>query len=170
MAAHPYNAHAPRPLTRSASRSPQNQERRKGRQDEEARASSIDAGTQTDDRFATLGSTRLSGIFLDGNENAPPHRRSGPDGDGSAKGESTEVEHIPEASEPDPSGQQLGQNACARLRRRARPRGGKGERAGHSQCEVWRGERLGWRRERRFRRGDFSFSAHPFWPARTHLL
>lgn len=53
------------------------------------------------------GSTHLSGIFLDGNENAPPPRRSGPDGDGSAKGESTEVdevENILEVSDQTPTG------------------------------------------------------------------
>ena len=55
------------------------------------------------------GSTHLSGIFLDGNANAPPPppppRGSGPDG--SAKGESTEVdevEHILEVSDQTLSG------------------------------------------------------------------
>lgn len=51
------------------------------------------------------GSTHLSGIFLEGNDNLPPLRRSGPDGDGSAKGESTEVdevEHILEVSDETP--------------------------------------------------------------------
>jgi hypothetical protein len=53
------------------------------------------------------GSTHLSGIFLDGNGNALPPVRTGPDGDGSAKGESTEVdevEHILEVSDQTPSG------------------------------------------------------------------
>jgi hypothetical protein len=55
------------------------------------------------------GSTHLSGIFLDGNGNgnAPLTRRSGPDGDGSAKGESTEVdevENILEVSDQTPTG------------------------------------------------------------------
>jgi hypothetical protein len=38
------------------------------------------------------GSTHLSGIYLDGNGSAPLPRRTGPDGDGSVKGESTEVQ------------------------------------------------------------------------------
>jgi hypothetical protein len=53
------------------------------------------------------GSTHLSGIFLDGNRNALPPVRTGPEGDGSAKGESTEVdevEHILEVSDQTPSG------------------------------------------------------------------
>ena len=51
------------------------------------------------------GSTHLSGIFLEDNGNPPPPRRSG--SDGSAKGESTEVEeveHILEASDQTPPG------------------------------------------------------------------
>jgi hypothetical protein len=46
-------------------------------------------------------------MFLDGNGNAPLPRRSRADGDGSAKGESTEVddvEHILEVSDQTPSG------------------------------------------------------------------
>ena len=64
------------------------------------------------------GSTHLSGIFLDGNANAPPlpppRRHSGPEG--SAKGESTEVdevEHILEVSDQTPSGDE--QTAVAEL-------------------------------------------------------
>ena len=53
------------------------------------------------------GSTHLSGIFLDGNANAPPPPPRGSGLDGSAKGESTEVdevEHILDVSDQTPSG------------------------------------------------------------------
>jgi hypothetical protein len=53
------------------------------------------------------GSTHLSGIFLDGNGNTLPPVRTGPEGDGSAKGEFTEVdevEHILDFSDQTPTG------------------------------------------------------------------
>jgi hypothetical protein len=81
--------------------------------------------------------------------------RTGPEGDGSAKGESTEVdevEHILEVSDQTPSGDDKmpPRASDAELDLAA-------ERASALDllsAYVWRGERLGWRREHRFGRGD----------------
>ncbi|KAN0127672.1 hypothetical protein V8E53_014512 [Lactarius tabidus] len=79
------------------------------------RTKNVERGTRTKKKRARRqnidplrwGSMHLSGIFLDGNGNVLPPVRTGPEGDGSAKGESTEVdevEHILEVSDQTPSG------------------------------------------------------------------